>query len=886
MRTLHKLVRRIQALFAGRRLDQELDDELQLHIEMQTRKLTDQGLNPAEARRRALIDFGGLERFRDDARDARGVRPFEDFVRDLRLGLRAFLRRPGFTVMVLLILSVGIGGSAALFGAVNGILIRPLPYPDAQRIVAVWQKDRKTDGDRKEFSPANFLDLRERSRSFEHVTAIEPFGLDWESPEGPVYLPTWLVYEGFFDLFGTRPILGRTFRLDEHASGRGDVVVLGYRIWKTRFAGDEGIVGRVLKLDGRPHVVAGVMPESFAIPGDDAVWAPKVLAGWEKQSRTSQFYSVFGRLRPGVTIDDAEAELSVIAAQLAGEHPRPDADLGMTVVPLPEQVVGGLRRAMLLLLGAVAFLLAVVIANVASMQLARAAGRQREFAVRGALGARRGRMVRQLLAENLLLAAGGAALGFAFAGVALEAARSLAPANLPRITELRADGTVLAFAAGLSILAVLSTGLLPALVATGVGLQRAIVQGGRGATRGRRIARVQGALVVFQLGLSLVLLIGAGLLVRSFVSILNEQRGFRTDSVVALTVQTWGYYPKESDRIQFAREVTGRLARLPGIRGAGMTSSVPLMETIGAEQAPFTIQGAVPAASDESPPLTQFTVATPGLFNALGIPLLKGRLFDDRDGSGSPAVVLVNDAFARRHFPGEDPLGKRIVLSGSVTRGLPEPPSREIIGVVGDIRRFALHEAARPGVYLPHAQLATGANAFIAWGSGGSGELLRQIKQVIWQINPGIPIYRETTMADLVGASVRERRFVLALLGGFALIALALAAAGIFGLMSYVIGERTREFGIRMTLGAAPAQVLALVLKRGMMLGLGGIALGVAAAAGLTRILAGLLHGTTSLDPATFAGGAALLLAVALLASWWPASRASGIDPIEALREE
>ncbi|HKY32487.1 MAG TPA: ABC transporter permease [Candidatus Polarisedimenticolia bacterium] len=877
-----KLFRRLRAMVRRPRLDRELDEELQLHIELESRKLAGQGVAPSEARRRALVAFGGLERYREAARDASGVRPLEDFVRDLRLGLRALRKRPGYTSIVLSILGVGIGGSAALFGAVHGILLRPMPYPDAHRIMTVWQQDRKT-GEQQEFAPANFLDLRERSASFERLTAIEPFGLDWESPEGPVYLPTWLVYEGFFELFGTQPLLGRAFRPDEHAPGRGQVVVLGFRVWKTRFAGSEDVVGRMLKLDGKPYVVAGVMPEGFAMPGDDAVWAPKVQEGWESRSRTSRFYSVFGRLRPGAGIDEARAELGSIGARLLREHPLSNADLGMTLVPLPEHVVGGLRRALLMLLGAVGFLLAVVTANLASMQLARAAGRRREFAVRAALGAGAGRLARQLLTESLLLAAGGAVLGFALAGASLHGARLWAPAHLPRVAELRADGVVLAFAAGLSLLAMLSTGVLPALVANRAHLQGILALGGRGATGGRRIAGMQSALVVVQLGLSLVLLIGAGLLVRSFVLVLGEQRGFLTDGVVSVTVQTWGYYTKGPDRVRFVREVIERLSRQPGIQSAGMASSVPLMETIGAERAPLTIEGAPPA---DSPPMVQFTVATPGLFGALGIPLRRGRLLDDRDGADSPSVVLVNEAFARHHFPGEEVLGKRLVLGGSLESRLQEPASREIVGVVGDVRRHGLHEAARPGVYLPHAQSPTGANAFIVRGSLDPGHLLRRIKQVIWGIHPAIPIHRETTMADLVGVSVRERRFLLALLSGFAAAALGLAAAGLFGLMSYVTGERTREFGIRMTLGAPPRQVSSLVLKRAIGLAAAGIGLGLAGAAGLTRILAGFLYGVTSMDPATFAAGAATLLAVTVLATWWPARRAARIDLVETLRQE
>jgi predicted permease len=886
MFTLRKLVRRARALLGRRALDRELDEELRGHIEMQVAQLSAEGMDPAEARRRALLDFGGLERFREEARDARGVRPLQDFARDLRLGARALRRRPGFTAVVVLTLGVGVGGGAAIFGAVDGILLTPLPYPEPDRLLTLWQHDRKAGPARKEVTPADFLDWRERSTSFAPLTAMEPFGLDWQSAAGPVYLPTWLVYEGFFEAFGTQPLLGRTFRPEEHAPGRGDVVVLGHGVWRSRFGGAPEVVGRVLPLDGRPHLVLGVMPQGFAMPSDDVVWAPKVPAGWERTSRSSHFYPVFGRLRPGVSAAQAQAELNAIAAQIARDHPQSGAEWGVTAVPLPEQVVGGVRRALLLLLGAVGFLLAVVTANVASLQLARAAGRDREFAVRGALGASPGRVARQLLAENLLLAAGGAGLGFALAQLSLRAARAWAPLHLPRATELKADGEVLLFAAAVSLVTALATGIPPLLAARRARLQASLAQGGRAATRSRRLARTQSTLVAVQLCLSLVLLIAAGLLVRSFASVLSQPRGFRTDGVAVLIVQSWGYYPQPADRAAFVREVTERLARQPQVHAAGMTSAIPLLETIGAEQAPVTIVGAPALPAGESPPLVQFTVATAGLFRALGIPLLRGRLFEERDHDKALPVALVSESFARAHWPHQDPIGQRLALGGSARGRQPAPVPREVIGVVGDVRRYALHESARPSVYLPHSQLPTGANAFVVWGEGRTSDLMRQVRQVVWQVNPTVPVYREASMGELVGASVRDRRFLLALLGGFAALALGLATVGVFALMSYVTMERTREFGVRMALGAARGQVVVLVLKQGLGLAAVGVGLGLAGAVGVTRLLSGSLHGVTPLDPATFAGGAGLLLATALLASWYPAWRAARVDPAGALKDE
>jgi putative ABC transport system permease protein len=631
--------------------------------------------------------------------------------------------------------------------------------------------------------------------------------------------------------------------------------------------------------------VIGVMPAGFAMPSDEVVWAPKVLAGWERQARTSNFYTVFGRLRAGVSAAEAESDLRTVAARLSQEHPRTNADSGVSVVALPEQILGRARRALLLLLGAVGLVLAVVMASVASMQLARVTTREQEFAIRCTLGAGPGRVVRQLLVENLLLVCAGTAVGFALAKLTLDGVRALAPAELPRMNELGTDSRVLVFAACASLLTVLATGLAPVWIALRSPLQHGLVQAGRSSTGGRALGRAQGALVVFQLCTSLVLLIGAGLLLRSFVSVLGQDRGFRSDGVVAATVQTWSYYPQPADRAGFVREVTERLAALPGIRAAGMTSSLPLMESSGAEQAPLTIEGAPPPAAGEDAPLVHFTVVSPGLFRTLDIPLRQGRLLDGRDDAGRAPVALVNETFVRRFLADEEPLGKRMALGGSAARGQQRPVLREIVGIVGDVRRVALHEEARPGVYVPHAQMPTGANAIVVWGQGRPSELLAMTRRAIWESNPSLPIYRETTMAELIGTSVRERRFLLALLGGFAAMALGLAAAGLFGLMSYLTAQRTREFGVRMALGAARRQLLGLVLRRGLTLAALGIGLGLAGALALTRLLAGLLFDVTPLDAATFSAGITVLLVTAAGASLYPAWRAATTDPLAALRE-
>ena len=876
---------RIANVFRQDRLRHDVDEEFAFHVQERIDELQAAGHTAAAAESQARRQFGNLPLKVEETVDMNVWRWPEDLGRDVRIGLRGLLRRPGFLTVVLLTLAVGVGGASAIAGAIHVILLKPLPYLQPDDLVAVWQRDLDTGEARQEVSPANFLDWRDRVTTLEHLVAMEPYGLDWQSSEGPIYLPTHLVYEGFFDAFGAQPLLGRTFLLDEHDRGRGDVVVLGYTLWRTRFGGATDIVGRVLTLDDRPHTVVGVMSEGFAVPSDDVVWAPKVLQGWEKESRTSNFYLVFGRLRPDTSISEAAAELDTVATQLGREYPRTNRSTRVALVPLEVQMVGRIRSALWLLFGAVGLVLAVVTASIASLQLARAVARQREFAVRSALGAGRGRVTRQLVAENAIVAMIGSGASFAVAYLALEAIRALAPPTMPRLTELRADAVVLLVATSLSALVMVATGVLPALVAARSRLHMALSGGGRAVAGAGSLARVHGVLVIFQGSASLILLVGAGLLLRSFVAILEQPVGFRTEQVAVVSVQTWDAYADGEGRATFVQEVSARLAAVPGIRAAGVASSVPLMETIGAEFSPVTIENGPPLPSGEGPPLVRVTVTGGDPFAALAIPLRAGRLPDTRDDATAVPVAVVNEAFVRRFLPDGDPLTRRIVLGRSLGGGQ-GPMACEIIGVVGDVRRSALHEAPQPGVYVPHAQHPTGANALIVWGDAAPTALLEHMRRVVWEINPALPIYLETTMDELVGASVRARQFVLVLVGGLASLALALAAAGVFGLVSFATAQRTREFGVRLALGADRHAVVAMVLRRGLGLAALGIVGGWLGSLLLTRWLSAMLFDVSPLDPVTFIVAGGLLGISALAASLHPAWRAGTTDPTRALREQ
>ena len=870
-----RMLRRLRALFTRDQLDRELEAEIRFHLEMDAEAARRRGQDRPER-----ASLGNVPLVKDEVRDTRGIRPVEDFLTDVRVAVRGLIRRPTFTLASLATFALGAGGVAAVFGAINGILLTPLPYAEPDRIVVAWEWS-SSHARQQDVSPANFLDWRERSTAFEYLVASEPFGLDWKSPDGPVYLSTWLVTEHFFDAFGVKPLLGRTFRSDEHQQGRGHVLVLGWANWQRQFGGDSNVVGRIITLDGAPWEIVGVMPRSFdAMDGNDLVWAPKVLAGWEPTARTSPFWNVVGRIRPGVSLAQAGADLSRVAASLGAEYPRTNATIGTVLVPIGEQVVGGARRALWLLLGAVGVLLLVAAANVTGLQLARALDRGREFAVRTAIGATGNRMVRQLVTESLVLAGLGSLMGFALAFGGLGLVRHLAPPEVPRPEQLQADLPVLLVALAVGLLTALVSGVTPALTAGRSNPALGLTEGGRAFTAGRLARRFRAGLVGGQFAFALVLLVGAGLLFRSFVALLTQDRGFESDRVLVTVTQAWDYFPTPEARAEYVRQASERLRALPGVEAAGMTSSIPLNENIGAETGLVAITGQATGAADL--PEVHAVVATRGYFDALRIPLRGGRVFSEDDRSNTAVVAIVNDAFVRRFFPGESPVGRRITL------GISRAPKteREIIGVVADVRRHALHQEARPAVYVPHAQAPTGAVGFVIRTRGDPDRITDAVKGVFASLNGSMPVSKVTTMDRLVGESLRERRFLLTLLAGFALAGLGLAATGIFGVMSYITGERTREIGVRMAFGADRARVLGLVLRNGFRIAGAGILAGLAGALLATRVLTGMLYGVRALDPVAFLGGALLLLAVGFAATWFPARRAAGLDPVDALRAE
>lgn len=874
----------------------DVEDELEFHLAMRVEELMRRGLSEAEARERARREFGDVERVRSEMEEIGRRRARRDgrsrwrdaLAQDLRFAARTLRRSPGFTAVAVLTLALGIGANTAIFSVVHGVLLRPFPYARADRIVTLWQHDRAAGATRDEVAAANLLDWRERSRSFSGMAALEPYGLDHQGPEGPVTLDTWLVTEDFFAVMGVPALHGRTLTPDDYRrQAPGSVyetgvasLVLSHRVWRDRFGGDPGVVGRSIVVDGAPATVVGVMPPEFQYPSGGTVWAPVVYGGDRPPHRGANYLQAVGRLRPGVTLEQARAELAAIAERLGREHPQTNQHVGVTAVPLPEHLVGGVRPALLLLLGAVGLLLLIACANVAGLLLARGAQRQREFAVRTALGAGHGRLVRQMVTEGLLLALTGGAVGLLLAAGSLKAVLRIAPAGLPRLEQVTMDPAVLLFALAASVLSTLLFGLGPALNLARPDAAPLLAGGGRGATRGRRHRRVREGLVVAEIAMALVLLVGAALVVRSFVSLLRVDPGFRTEDVLAVTVQAWSYFPDPERRAVFVREAVERMEALPGVEAVGVTSSLPMAEDIGADEAEFEIEGAPPPAPGEAPS-AHAALITSGYLEALRIPLLSGRRFTPRDDADAPHVVLVNETMARRHWPGADPVGEKVTVSFAGP-----PVTAEVVGVVGDVRHAGPDAEPEPALYFHHPQRPTGAIVFTLRTAGDPLGLLGAVRRVIWEFNAAMPVAGATTLESLLGESLRERRFSLLLLGGFSLAALLLATIGVYGLLSFAMRERTAEIGIRMAMGAHAGDILRWAMRDGLRLTAAGLAVGGLGAVLLTGLLRSLLFDVQPTDPLAFAGAAALLAATALLASYLPARRAARVDPVEALRAE
>jgi putative ABC transport system permease protein len=796
---------------------------------------------------------------------------------DLRFAFRSVARRPLFSLIVILILGIGLGANAAMFSVVDSVLLEPLPYPEADRLAWMW--GRTPTGSRNTISAVDYMDYRSTNTAFEELAAYYVFPERYVITGGdePEVVVGTQASWNMFRALRVAPVIGRGFVADDEQPGGGEPIVLGYGLWQSRFGGDPDIVGQVLVLDENPYEVIGVMPAGFAFPSWAQLWRPLRMTDRAAQGRGNNNFLLFGRLNPGVTLERAEAEMVGLARGIAEAYPDVKQGWSVSLVSLHERFVGGVRGVLWLLLGAVGLVLLVACANIAALLLARAAGREGEVAVRVALGASRGRIVRQTLAESVVLALSGGVLGVALAYGALEALRDLGAGSLPRLAAIGVDGTALLFTLLIAVATGLLFGLTPALQAPRLDLVQSLKEGHRGQRRAGGL-RTQNALVVGQVALSLMLLVGSGLLIRSFLRLQQEELGFEPEGVVTAQVRLPRTYGAERPPLQFYDAALERIRALPGVEAAGAITDLPVIGGFG----PWNYVHAEghPAATPADRRGATRRVVDPGYFEAMGIPLLSGRTFAHSDVPDGPNVGIISRQMAEEFFPGVDPIGHQFVLPWN------PPVYFQIVGVVGDVRLGSLDSDTRPTMYWSLTQQGPGTMNLVVRTQGDPAALAPALRAAIWSVDADVPVSNLTTMTSLVSASLAQNRFRTILLGGFAGVALLLAALGLYGVLSQLVGRRTHELGVRMALGADRQRLLRWVLRHGMTLVAFGLALGLAGAAAASQLARGILFGIQPLDPLTYVATSVCLVAVALAAAAVPAWRATRVDPVESLRSE
>ncbi|HEX8144666.1 MAG TPA: ABC transporter permease, partial [Pyrinomonadaceae bacterium] len=759
-----------------------------------------------------------------------------NLLQDMRYGVRMMLKRPGFTVVALLALALGIGANSAIFSVVNAVLLRPLPFEGQERLITIETKSENTGSIGGVLSYANFADLRDQSRTLEYAAAYSHSAAFLTVGDDPERLRGVVVSADIFPMLGVKPVMGRTYTREEDQKGARKVVVLSYGLWQRRFGSDPKIVGQEIPLGTKPALVLGIMPKGFKFPVEaEAIefWQPLVpnLSDTDIARRDAQWLSVVARRKPGTTEQEAQAEISTIARRLQSQYPATNTGIGFSITPLHEKLVGDLRMALFVLLAAVGCVLLIACANVANLLLARAAARQREISIRTAMGASRWRIVRQLLTESLLLSVMGGGLGLLLGWWGVDLLMSAIPTDIPLAGEVSLDWRVLAFTAALSVLTGILFGLAPALQSSKLDLTESLKEGGRGSTEGRG-GRLRNALVITEIAVSLVLLVGAGLLGQSFLRLMDVSPGFNPQGVLTTDVVFVNKkYTEDERKVATLDEILRGAASLPGVQAVGAVDPLPLGGNFIAYS--FNIEGRAPFNPGEGPSADRRSI-TPDYFRAMAIPLIKGRAFDARDVKDAPPVVVINETFARRFFTDVDPIGKRLIFDD-----VPDAPPREIVGVVGDVRHAGLDVEAGPEFYLPYAQ-ETGLRAtlVVRTNTADPSSLITPLRGMIRQIDKDIPVFNVRTMDQLLSESVARRRFNMMLLGTFAFVALFLAAIGIYGVMSYSVTQRTHEIGIRIALGAQTRDVLRMVIRQGMTLVLIGVGIGLLAAFSLTRIMA------------------------------------------------
>jgi putative ABC transport system permease protein len=878
VRPLRAWLRRLAGLFDRERRDRELDEEIASHLEMHVEDNLRRGMEPAEARRQALIKLGGVDQTKELYRERRSLPFLETLVQDLRYAVRTLRMSPGFTAVAATTLALGIGVNTAIFSIVDAVLLRPLPFPDADRLVLVWATNAASGATEDVASYPDFEEWKAQAASFAAVAAFTTRSMTVSGADEAALVPAMQVTPGFFETLGTGPAMGRALRAGEDQAGAAHVAVITDALWKERFGGRPDVLGQPVRMNEETFTVVGVMPPGVKIsPGAaEQVYVPIV----RDPSRNHGFLRVVARLRPGIPIARARAEMDLLTRRLAQQYPASNRSVGANVVPLVHAVVGKLRPGLLIFLGVVTLVLLIACANVANLSLARSAARRREIAVRAALGAGRRRIVRQLLTESIVLSLAGGGLGLLLSSWTARVLVAVLTRTfqVPRIEGAGTDVRVLGFTLAVSLATGIVFGLAPALTAASPDLQ-GLRESGRTATGGRRARRVRGALVVAETALALVLLAGAGLLLRSLLALRSTAPGFQAHNLLA--VDFW--LPRtraasSSERQRFFERATGRVAAVPGVRATALVANLPLgggYDTLG-----FQIPGR-PAPAGAKGFKAQFNIASAGYFRTMGIRVIEGREFGGQDGESAPPVIVVNETAGRQFWPGEDPIGKQIVLSAASA-------PRTVVGEVEDVRQLGLGVAPQPEIFLCNLQPGPPWPwlTLVVRTSEDAAALAGTIRAAAASTDRDVPIAQVRTMEAVLAASLAQPRVYAALLGAFAALALALASVGLYGVVSYTVAQRTHEMGIRVALGADRRDLVRLVLRQGLLLSLAGTLIGVLAAIGLTRVLTHVVPTVRPGDPLTLAAVAAVLIAVALAASVLPARRASRIDPTVALRCE
>jgi putative ABC transport system permease protein len=870
------------------RIRRDVDAEIEFHLAMRVRELVAAGHSPESARAEALRRFGDLAGTRDicfesDYRVHRRKRRRElmaELVQDIRVSLRQLRRRPGFALVAIVTLAVGIGANAAIFSAADHVLLRSLANEASDRVVTLWESNPAVSDGLLEVAPGNFIEWQGRAETFSAMGLAEPFGFDLTGGTAPPAPATaWLVTEGFFEAAGVRPNPGRGFLPEEYATN-ARVVVISHRLWQNRYDSDPGLVGRTIELDGSDHVVVGVLPLELDYPEYRDVWAPKVYRPGEDQIRSSGYMQAVARLLPGTGLVEAQRDLDRVASSMALDFPATNAGTGVRLVPLEQHVLGDVRPALLVLLGAVGLVLLVACANVASLMLARAMERERELGVRVALGAGRFRLIRQLGTEAGTLAALGGLAGLAVAWLGIRGVVALGPSDLPRLETLGMDGRVVLFSVAVTGVTALLFGLAPALHALRAEVRRSLASSSP-RSRGHRSGNVfRSALVVGQIGLALVLLIGAGLLGRSFLTLLDNDLGFEIDNRAAIQVFLWDRNEAIDQRILMAQEIERAMEAVPGVAAVGFVSALPFHPSQIDAEGTFTVESR-PPVQDNQQPRAHTTVASADYFDVMSIRLVRGRTFTPADRMDAPRVAVINQALADRYFPGEDPIGERVII-GVMDR----PVSREIVGIVGDVRPTAFDSDPRPELYVPFAQNGTGSITFVAHARSDASALVPALRDAIQALDPQQAIYHVSTVKQLTSATLVARRFSLVLLGSLSFVGLLLAVVGVYGLMTFATGQRRAEIAVRMALGARRGDVTGMIVGQALRLAVPGIAIGVIGSLYLTRFLQSMLYGVEPTDPVTFVQIVALMAVAATAAAWIPARRAARTEPMGVLREE